>query len=149
MRTTTILILAAAALLAAGPAACSKQEEAAPPSASSGGGVMPTDVGSKIGSAAGQAVSALADNYADEIKQQQSQVDALKTSAQTYADDKINGLITSIQSKLEAAQGKLNEIKTADQGSAQALGQEIQTLLGEAKKLYDQATARLAELKKG
>jgi hypothetical protein len=149
MRTTMTRMLAGAALLLVPLAGCGQQEDAAPPAATKEGGVMTTDIGSKIGGAISDTIGSAADEYAKQIEQQQSQVETLKKSAATLADDKLNELISGIESKLDAALDKLQEIKTSDAGTAKALGQEVQGLMGEAKKLYDQAMTRLGELRKG
>ncbi|MHC4589263.1 MAG: hypothetical protein ACYTAQ_07965, partial [Planctomycetota bacterium] len=137
------LVLSAAMLLAA--AGCGEKEPAPP---ATGSGVLPTDIGSKVGEAINETASAMAKNYAGELDKQESQIDSLKTSARTLADDRLNELIGAIEAKLDAARGKLDEIKTADQGSAQALGSELQSLMGELQTLYQQALDRVGELQK-
>ncbi|MHC4218903.1 MAG: hypothetical protein ACYSU7_10670 [Planctomycetota bacterium] len=149
MRITNGWTLALSALLLIPLAGCGQQEETGTPDAAKDSGVMPTDLGSQIGQAVNETASALAKNYASELDQQESQVKSLKTSAQTLADDKLNQLLSSLDAKLAAARGKLNDIQKADQGSAQALGTELKTLLGEAQKLYQQALDRVAQLKGG
>ncbi|MHC5007786.1 MAG: hypothetical protein ACYTGF_10565 [Planctomycetota bacterium] len=102
MKTTlkSALVLAAAVLLAG----CGGEEEPAPPSA---GGVLPADIGSTIGDTVNETASALAKNYASELDKQESQIDSLKASSLTLADDKLNELISAIETKLDAARGKL------------------------------------------
>jgi chromosome segregation ATPase len=147
MRTAATRVLLTSAFLLVPLAGCEKQE-AASPGAAAEPGVLPTDMGSTIGEAVSETTDALAGTYASQLDQQESQVTSLKASAQTVADDKLNQLISAIDSKLAAARQKLDEIKNADQGSAQALGNELKSLMSELQKLYQQALERVAELKK-
>jgi hypothetical protein len=139
------LVLSAALLLTA--AGCG-EEEPAPPATGTQSGVLPTDIGSKVGEAINETASALAKEYAGELDKQESQIDSLKASARTLADDRLNELIVSIESKVDAARGKLDEIKTADEGSMQALSNEMSALMSELQTLYQQALDRVGELQK-
>jgi len=145
MKTTIRRFLALSSLLLVGLTGCGGEEEPAPPST----GVLPADIGSKLGDTVNETASALAKNYASELDKQESQIDSLKASSRTLADDKLNELISAIETKLGAARGKLGEIKTADGGSAQALGNELSGLMSELQTLYQQALDRVGELKKG
>jgi hypothetical protein len=139
---TTAAVLATAVLLAG----CGGEEQ---PATQPAAGVLPADIGSQIGDAVNETASAMAKEYASELDKQQSQVDSLKASARTLADDKLNELINAIEAKLDTARGKLDEIKTAEGGSAQALGNELSGLMSELQTLYQQALDRVAELQKG
>ena len=58
-------------------------------------------------------------------------------------------ILTSVEFDHADIYRDLDEIKTADGGSAQALSSELSGLMSELQKLYGQALDRVAELKKG
>jgi DNA anti-recombination protein RmuC len=144
-----------AAIVASG-AGCSKKET--PPAAPAKGATtapspLASDLGKAAGQAAGQASSAakeqLVSGFAAELEAQQKQAQAITTDAKKYADQQLDSLLKTLDTKLTSVSDKISQIRTADEGSSKALQAEIQKMLGEAGDLYKQAQARLAALVKG
>ena len=114
-----------------------------------GTGALGSDFGARIGEAAGGALKDLAADYSKQADEQKSQVEALKTSAASYGDDKLNGYISQLDTTLAALSKKLGEIENADEGSMAALQQELKRLIGQSGNLIEQAKARLSQLQGG
>lgn len=157
MRTLrTILIVGLSAALLA---ACSKKEEAEPATTAPGPQTSPTmgeDAESAVGDMvegakekAQEALAAFKTEYAEQLETNQSKVDALKAAAGALSDDTLSGLIGSLDEKLAAARTKLSNITSAEEGAAEAMKKEIKDLMAEIPKLYEQAMARVKELKGG
>jgi hypothetical protein len=152
LRTILITGLCAALLTA-----CGKQEEAestATPPGPQAGPAMGEEAESALGAAAEaakekaqEALAAFKREYAAQLETQQSKVDALKATAQALSDDKLSGLLGSLDEKLAAARTKIGDITSADEGAAEAMKKEITDLMAEIPKLYEQAMARFNELK--
>ena len=77
----------------------------------------------------------------------QAQFDKLKADASKIADQKLNDLVSALQTKLDSIKGSLAKLKDSDQGTMKTIQSEVNAALAEVKKLYDQAVARLAEVK--
>jgi PBP1b-binding outer membrane lipoprotein LpoB len=149
----TILIVCLSALLLAG---CSKKEEAEPTTPAPGPQAGPT-MGEEAGSAVGQmvegakekaqeALSDLKDEYTEQLQAHQSKIDALKATAKAFSDEKLDGLLESLDGKLAAAREKIGEMTSADEGAVEAMKTEMKDLMGEISKLYEQAMDRVKEL---
>ncbi len=144
-----------AAIVASG-AGCSKKESA-PAAPAKGATTAPSplasDLGKAAGQAAGQATAAakeqVASSFATQLETQQKQAQAIATDAKKYADQQLDGLLKDLDAKLGSVSEKINQIRTADEGSSKAIQSEIQKLLSEAGDLYKQAQVRLATLVKG
>jgi Sec-independent protein translocase protein TatA len=157
MRTLrTILILSLSALLLAG---CSKTEETEPTTAVPGPGAGPT-MGENAASAVGdmmegakekarEALSALKDEYTEQLQTDQSKIDALKETAKSFGDEKLNGLLGSLDDQLAAARDKIDEIQNADEGSIEVIRGELDGLMNKIADLYKQAMDRVKELQGG
>ena len=152
LRTILITGLCAALLTA-----CGKKEEAEPtamPPGPQAGPAMSEEGESALGSAAQaakekarEALAAFKTEYAEQLETHQSKVDALKATAKALSDDKLTGLLGSLDGKLAAARTKLGDMTSADEGAAEAMKKEIKDLMAEIPKLYEQAMARFNELK--
>ncbi len=155
MISKTGLGIVVAAIVASG-AGCSKKETA-PAAPAKGAAAAPSPLASDLGKAAeqagGQATAAAreqaASSFATQLETQQKQAQAITTDAKKYADQQLDGVLKSLDTKLTSVSEKINQIRSADEGSAKALQTEIQKQLGEAGDLYKQAQARLAALVKG
>lgn len=154
LRTILIVGLSAALLTA-----CGKKEEAEPATTAPGPQAGPT-MGEEAESAAGEmmegakenaqeALAAFKAEYAEQLEANQSKVDALKAAAGALSDDTLSGLIGSLDEKLAAARTKLSAISSADEGAVEAMKGEIKDLMAEIPTLYEQAMARVTELKGG
>ena len=152
LRTILITGLCAALLTA-----CGKKEEVEPtamPPGPQAGPAMAEEAESALGSAAEaakekaqEALAAFKTEYAAQLETHQSKVDALKATAKALSDDKLTGLLGSLDGKLAAARTKLGDITGADEGAAEAMKKEITDLMAEIPQLYEQAMARFNELK--
>ena len=107
------------------------------------------DVTDAAADLAGDAMADMRKQYAAQLEDEQSKVSALKSTAQTFADDKLNGLLGNLDGQLLAAREKLNALANADEGSSVALLDELKTIMGKVGAYYEQATARLSELQAG
>ncbi len=141
MTRTKFSVLIVSGVLAIGLAGCTRSEE--------GGTAETGALGSKMGDAVGQSMGDVAKTYGNQLDEQNSQLASLKSSADELGDQELNQLIDTIDTKLKALSGKLNEIKSADEGSTAALQKEIKALSGEVANLLKQAQTRLAEVQGG
>lgn len=135
---------------------CSKQEGAAGDAAATGNlgkdapqGGLGSDLGSKMSEASSAASQKLADSFSTQLQQQQTQVDSLTQSAKQYADPKLNGLLSQLDTDLKSATAKVAELKSAGADSAKAIQSDLQDMMSQITDLVDEAKGRLAELSKG
>jgi hypothetical protein len=97
--------------------------------------------------AAKAAFEDLKKEWAPQLETMNTQLATLKEKAATFKDTQLDGYISQLDAKLGEIKAKLGETFSAD--GMVALKDNVTKWMGEAKKLYDQASARLAELTKG
>ncbi len=129
----TMAVIAAAVCLAA--AGCGKKEGGTPKENPLG-----SDLGAQMKQAGGEATAgAMADTFAKQLSDQQSQLASLKSQAATLADKQLNDLLGTIDGKLTQLSGKINELRTAEGGTAQAITDQIKKLSLDSGQLLSQA----------
>jgi len=99
------------------------------------------------GEGVGEAAAALQEEYAGQLAAEESKLAALKAIAKPLGDERLTGMIAGIDEKVASARSKLSELGTADAGTMEGLKEELGKLMGEIPKLYEQAMARVEELK--
>jgi len=149
----TILILGLCSFLLA---ACGGGEETEPATTAPGpeaGPMMGEDAESAVGEMvegaqekAREALTALKDEYTEQLQTHQSKVDALKATASAFSDDTLSGLLESLDGRLAAAREKISEMTGADEGAVEAMKSEMKDLMDEIADLYGQAMDRVKEL---
>lgn len=79
----------------------------------------------------------------------QRMYDNLKTEASQFNDEKLKSIMTSLQGKLDAARADIAKLKDANSETLSGIQKDVNAALAEVKTLYDQALARISELKSG
>lgn len=126
-------VLAAAVCLCL--AACSKKESGAPKEQPLG-----SDLGAQINKAGGEAAASTGvQAFSNQLAEQQSQLASLKSSAASLSDKGLNDLLGKIDGKLTQLSEKINELRTAEGGSAQAVTDQVKKLSLDAGQLLSQA----------
>jgi peptidoglycan hydrolase CwlO-like protein len=111
-------------------------------------GALPSDYDAPAGGSADQS-AALAQSYTNQIDQYVSQVESLASKAKSVGDEKLDGLIDSINDELAKAQKKVDELKSAKESAVAKIEEDLDAITGEIGELYQQAMARLAEVQAG
>jgi hypothetical protein len=77
----------------------------------------------------------------------QEMYDKLKTEAAQFDDEKLKGIMANLQAKLDSAKSEIARLKDANEATIKSIQNDVNAALAEVKKLYDEALARIAELR--
>ncbi len=94
-----------------------------------------------------EAIAAFKSEYMSQLEGEESKLKSIKAPALTLKDSRLTGLVEEMEEKLAAVREKLGELGPADEGKAASLQDEIERLMGEIPRLYEEGKARLDQLK--
>ena len=83
------------------------------------------------------------------VSNSQQMYEKLKAEAAQFNDEKLKSLMSTLQGKLETAKAEVAKLKGANESTIKSIQSDVNAALAEVKSLYDQALARIAELRSG
>jgi predicted nucleic acid-binding Zn-ribbon protein len=144
-----VLMCVAGAALSMLIAACDTSD-----SDSAGGAKLPSSDSIKSATeSAQQSASALISSaqqqLSNSLANSQEMYEKLKSEAAQFNDEKLKSIMAALQGKLDTARANIAKLKDANQVTMEAIQNDVNAALAEVKTLYDQALARIAELRSG
>jgi hypothetical protein len=149
--TVGALALCSAAASTVGPIGCDEKSQQSIKDSATEARNKAKEAGAAVQEQAGEladkaktAFEDLKQQWAPQIDEMSRNIDTLKADAARFKDTQLDGYINQLSAKMTEIKGKLGEMVSGD--GLTALKDNLGKWMDEAKKLYDQAAARLAEL---
>jgi hypothetical protein len=102
---------------------------------------------------AGQSASELLTSARNQLNERlansQQMYDKLNAEAAQFNDDTLKGIMASLQTKLDEAKANIAKLNDDNQATITKVKSDVMAALDEVKRLYDDALARIAELRSG